>query len=163
MEDLILELLSYQKALMICYMFALISVVMIGLKSYQKYRNRKSDDLLKKLPDPAILAFQGSAAIIFLYALLSAGVMWSIHSSTRNPKDVLARYQSTFTRSSEGQYTLVMTPLNKLSFVASTKKFNVKKESDKYIIESPKKEITLSNEEFETVITSSHSKFDRSL
>ena len=163
MEDLILELLSYHKALMICYVFALLSVLMIGLKSYQKYRNRKSDDLLKKLPDPAILAIQGSAAIIFLYALLSAGVMWNVHSSTNNPKDVLAKYQSTFTRSSEGQYTLVMTPLNKLSFVASTKKFNVKKESDKYIIEAPKKEITLSNEEFETVITSSHSKFDRSL
>lgn len=163
MEDLILELLSYHKALMICYAFALLSVLMIGLKSYQKYRNRNSDDLLKKLPDPAILSFQLAAVIIFLYALISAAVMWNIHSSTGNPKDVLARYQSTFTRSSEGQYTLVMTPSNKLSFVASTKKFNVKKESDKYIIESPKKEIALSNEEFETVITSSHSKFDRSL
>lgn len=163
MEDLILELLSYQKTLMFCYAFALLSVLMIGLKLYQKYRNRKSDDLLKKLPDPAILAFQGSAAIIFLYALISAGVMWNIHSSTSDPKDVLAKYQSTFTRSSEGQYTLIMTPLDKLSFVASTKKFNVKKESDKHIIETPKKEIILSNEEFETVITTSHSRFDRSL
>ena len=163
MEDLILELLSYHKALMICYVFALLSVAMIGLKSYQKYRNRNSNDLFKNLPDPAILAIQGSAAIIFLYALLSVGVMWNIHSSTSNPKDVLAKYQSTFTRSSEGQYTLVMTPLNKLSFVASTKKFNVKKESDRYLIEAPKKKMTLSNEEFETVITSSHSKFDRSL